>query len=641
MIFTNTYMRGVAMKSVKRKSKSKVFFTLLVLIFIMTAGSIGINAAESQQTLLSVIQSQSDVYNTIYSGLENSLSSINIEQYNLNSEAAFDVYFKLLKETPEFFYVAGTCNISTRNGIVVSIKPIYLMSGSQLSNAKQQYNTILSGIVNGVNAAWSDIEKVMYVNEYFTTNFRYDSSLSKYDTYTLFTEKTGVCQAYTLGFIAVMRELNIPVSYAESTDMNHIWNVVQVGGNWYHIDVTWNDPTADKPGRSSHTNFLLSDTGIQGTNHYNWESDYTCSSTKYDNYFWKKVDAPFVNANGYWYYVSKDDYNLYKYNFSNNTSTALFKINEKWPVIGSASTWVGCFSGLGVYNKNLYYSTPTKIYVYNTATGRSDVIHTPDTSNGYIYYFTINSNILTYYIYKSPNDSTMTDSGNVTLTAIEATYRITYKVDGNVYTTQTYREGDTVAAPQPPQKNDYDFVRWDTLPAKMPSNDVTVNAVFVKQECQHTSKSDRITKATCTTDGKKESVCNLCGYVLSTQVLPKTGHSYGEWITVKQATKTETGLKKKVCSVCGDEITEVIPKINENGPTATNNQSTPEPTNEPSVTQTDDKINTPDTSDSLKTPGTTDNEPSEGINNVTYICIMIGVAAVFILIIVIIVAKRK
>lgn len=77
--------------------------------------------------------------------------------------------------------------------------------------------------------------------------------------------------------------------------------------------------------------------------------------------------------------------------------------------------------------------------------------------------------------------------------------------------------------------------------------------------------------ATCTEAGSYETVvyCTVCSTELSREliVLPATGHSYGEWIVVKEATTTETGLKKHVCSTCGTEETEIIPMKEESGAT--------------------------------------------------------------------------
>lgn len=58
-------------------------------------------------------------------------------------------------------------------------------------------------------------------------------------------------------------------------------------------------------------------------------------------------------------------------------------------------------------------------------------------------------------------------------------------------------------------------------------------------------------EATCT----QPKTCFVCKLTAGDAV----GHSYGQWVTVKEATLQNDGLQEKVCSVCRDKITESIP----------------------------------------------------------------------------------
>lgn len=48
-----------------------------------------------------------------------------------------------------------------------------------------------------------------------------------------------------------------------SSSMNHAWNLIQIDGNYYHVDVTWDDPLQDRLGyvwHNSYTNNLKKET---------------------------------------------------------------------------------------------------------------------------------------------------------------------------------------------------------------------------------------------------------------------------------------------------------------------------------------------------------------------------------------------
>lgn len=49
-----------------------------------------------------------------------------------------------------------------------------------------------------------------------------------------------------------------------------------------------------------------------------------------------------------------------------------------------------------------------------------------------------------------------------------------------------------------------------------------------KSECNHANKQEDVTPATCTEDGSKTVACGDCGETISTEIIGKLGHTYGE-----------------------------------------------------------------------------------------------------------------
>ena len=98
----------------------------------------------------------------------------------------------------------------------------------------------------------SDEDKVRLVHNYLIEKLDYDSTISKdniYNIYGALINKCTVCEGYARSFKYLMDELNIPCLIACGTAINssgenesHAWNYVQLNGNWYAVDVTWDDP---------------------------------------------------------------------------------------------------------------------------------------------------------------------------------------------------------------------------------------------------------------------------------------------------------------------------------------------------------------------------------------------------------------
>lgn len=66
---------------------------------------------------------------------------------------------------------------------------------------------------------------------------------------------------------------------------------------------------------------------------------------------------------------------------------------------------------------------------------------------------------------------------------------------------------------------------------------------------------------TCTREGRTDAVrCSACWYMFTeAEIIPATGHSFGDWTTIREATTTATGLRERICESCGYRETESIP----------------------------------------------------------------------------------
>ena len=69
-------------------------------------------------------------------------------------------------------------------------------------------------------------------------------------------------------------------------------------------------------------------------------------------------------------------------------------------------------------------------------------------------------------------------------------YKLTYKVDGAVYKTYDIEYGTTITPEAAPTKEGYTFSGWSEVPSKMPANDVTVKGTFTINKYKLTYKVD-------------------------------------------------------------------------------------------------------------------------------------------------------
>lgn len=513
----------------------------------------------------SVTAATKDASDLIYSNMMNTVDEIDLSAYSLTVDELSGIFNRLMSSKPELFFVERSYSYTyiEDDNIIVSMLPNYKFTGNTLEVARNEYNAFIENAVSGIDSDWSDVEKLLYLHDHLALYAEYDNSLTNGDAYLLISTGAGTCAAYTLTYMALCEAVDIECSYASSDSMNHAWNVVKTDGEWYHVDVTWDDPVPDIDGRVLHSAFLCSDEGIvdaSASTHENWISDYQCTDNGYDSAFWKNVNAPFAYAMGRWFAFDAVEFSLYEYDFDTDTAASVASVNDVWYVIDMPDRYYTlAYSGVEAYDNFVYFNSPTSIYSYHIKTGRSGVVYTiPEDTDGYIYYFTVDDGTLTYNIASSPSEA----PGSVGLFNLDtglSVFSVTYMIGENVHTVQYYSPGEKII---PPEISAESFIEWTSLPEKMPASSITVTAVFEKETCKHESiEFVTVTPSTCTAEGEAEVKCSYCGYVLSSTVI-EPAHTPGEWKTLIEASCTADGLSRVCCTICGETVGEnVLPAI--------------------------------------------------------------------------------
>ncbi len=173
----------------------------------------------------------------------------------------------LLLDHPEIFYLdvtkmymfteATTTVIGTTYKI--SIGPdsgnSYLMSEFYSLNdvyiAEDNLRTQLYSITSKLSG--SNYDKILQVHNYLVDNINYDSSAleqeSSHTIYGALVKKLAVCDGYAKAFKYILDSIGIScvevcgiAQNSQGATESHAWNDVLLDGNWYAVDVTWDDP---------------------------------------------------------------------------------------------------------------------------------------------------------------------------------------------------------------------------------------------------------------------------------------------------------------------------------------------------------------------------------------------------------------
>ena len=219
-------------------------------------------------------------------------------------EMALPSQFPLAMEMDSYIY-----GVNRVDGYVKYIKFQYPYEKSVMEKRREQTEQAISAVLARISPEMTDLQKIKAVHDYLVSTVAYDFEnlqngtigRTSYTAYGALVEHSAVCQGYALAFQVLMERLGIDSLFVSSKAMNHAWNQVRLGGEWYHVDCTWDDPVPDQPGVVEYDAFMVSDSEISGekNQHYGWSLELPkAQNTQYDGFDWSTIDAETADASG-------------------------------------------------------------------------------------------------------------------------------------------------------------------------------------------------------------------------------------------------------------------------------------------------------------------------------------------------------
>ena len=145
-------------------------------------------------------------------------------------------------------------NIDVANSGKITIKNKKAYSEEEIEYIKAYIDTFIS---SNINEEMNDYDKIKLFHDHIVNNTIYDKDKTNgsYTAYNLLTSGVAICGGYSDIMSIYLNILGIQ-NY-KVTSLNHIWNLVNLDGIWYHLDVTWDDPVASDGNQYLIHNFFL------------------------------------------------------------------------------------------------------------------------------------------------------------------------------------------------------------------------------------------------------------------------------------------------------------------------------------------------------------------------------------------------
>lgn len=205
----------------------------------------------------SVIENSGWYYNQLSTNQKIAYSKI--EQCLLNMQSQVDTsdisepdirkaYKSVIFDNPDIFYTDGyNLTTSINNGkYSITFTPTYNLSEEEVIEGRKKIDAYIENMISDIDINNSDYDKVLATYKKLLNSLSYSVTKDSADNVLSVTNsKEAVCSGYAKMFCLLLNKEKIEAivipGYIEKNGTTHMWNAININGNWYYIDPTWGD----------------------------------------------------------------------------------------------------------------------------------------------------------------------------------------------------------------------------------------------------------------------------------------------------------------------------------------------------------------------------------------------------------------
>ena len=183
------------------------------------------------------------IYRELLQGVQDMEESITIHAGR--DDRPEKVYEYLLYDRPEFFWCAGSSQMTVYENYT-EFHPGYSCTSEERAQRQIEIDTAVSDCIAGIDPSAGEYDRIRYVYEYLVKTVNYDENApDNQNIYSALVGKNSVCAGYSRAAQYLLNNMGIECIYVVGTAQGqeaHAWNIVNCGGNYYQMDVTFGDP---------------------------------------------------------------------------------------------------------------------------------------------------------------------------------------------------------------------------------------------------------------------------------------------------------------------------------------------------------------------------------------------------------------
>lgn len=174
------------------------------------------------------------------------IEQITLKNEVMDSHQIKKVLYAVQNDHPEIFWVSSAFSYySDSNSTILKLRST--LSKSDQQSAANELNKKVFNILAKIPAGYNDYEKEIFIHDYIVENCNYSNRQNQdpkvFTSYGCLVGNQAVCEGYSKAMQLLMCAAGIECRTIQGSrgSETHMWNLARINGEWYHIDVTWDD----------------------------------------------------------------------------------------------------------------------------------------------------------------------------------------------------------------------------------------------------------------------------------------------------------------------------------------------------------------------------------------------------------------
>lgn len=192
-------------------------------------------------------KAQQAAYHSILSGVKNLADEFQIPA--LEGEELYNVFFQMRLDHPEIFWVSSYKYRYYKDSPNLIFIPEYLFDKKKICEHQKAMTARVEKLIRSAQKL-SEWEKEKYVHDFICENIRYDKLKKSYSHEIIgpLGQGVGVCEGIAKAVKVLLDALGVWCVIAicgnnpeKGIKYRHTWNIVKIGGTYYHLDATFDN----------------------------------------------------------------------------------------------------------------------------------------------------------------------------------------------------------------------------------------------------------------------------------------------------------------------------------------------------------------------------------------------------------------